>query len=425
MKRPVSMPYWPERCSGSDQFGPSIIGEADSGVMAATKRLCGLKKEGLIDFTSAHDDDLFPFDPKNPFDYLNPNSPIHSQLWGIKKLLDKAGLQFHMITCSLHGPAFCANGGFTNADPKKRWLATQKALRAAWIGNFFGAETVTYWVARDGFESTLSTPFYKLNKRRPQDDPLRWIANALDMVSFACAHNNYSITQGTIEVKANEPRGINYLPFNAAALMLIDELNNPDFWGLNNEVPQHAGMASQSPFLEIVHAVRRNKLLFMHFGGQYQGQFDNDTPFLYGMGFYKEMIMILCYLEAAGWKGKMELDCKPPRTDLAPGSENAEEAFYQFAKDNVETYRAFEGIVVPRILESEELQAAQNAIWAPSHSSQSELDLYADILDEKPSAEKLRKLMTMTIDADAVTSCRANCTAVEKVVNFAIANLKK
>jgi len=70
--RKLSMPYW---CVGNpvgDPFGPAVMDRVSS--VAVTDILCEAKKDGLIDFTSAHDDDLVTWDPYNENDDTDPKS---------------------------------------------------------------------------------------------------------------------------------------------------------------------------------------------------------------------------------------------------------------------------------------------------------------------------------------------------------------
>ena len=64
-----------------------------------------------------------------------------------------------MVTCSLHGNPVFRNGGLTNPNPEIRLLAARKVMRTIRIGNFLGAEYLTYWVARDGFECQFAVPW--------------------------------------------------------------------------------------------------------------------------------------------------------------------------------------------------------------------------------------------------------------------------
>ena len=116
-----SMPFW---CVGnplSDPFGGSVLDKISS--IEVAKILAWAAGEGLIEATSAHDDDLVPWDPANPDDDLDPNSETSKILREIKSILDGAGIKFNTMTCSLHGNKIFRDGGLCNPDPELRNLA--------------------------------------------------------------------------------------------------------------------------------------------------------------------------------------------------------------------------------------------------------------------------------------------------------------
>jgi len=119
-----SMPFW---CVGnplSDPFGGSVLDKISS--IEVANILAWAAGEGLIEATSAHDDDLVPWDPANPDDDLDPNSETSKILREIKAILDGAGIKFNTMTCSLHGNKIFRDGGLCNPDPELRKLAAKK-----------------------------------------------------------------------------------------------------------------------------------------------------------------------------------------------------------------------------------------------------------------------------------------------------------
>ncbi len=62
--RKLSMPFWCVANPVGDPFGPAVMDRISS--VEVCDLLCKAKEEKLIDFTSAHDDDLVPWDPKQP-----------------------------------------------------------------------------------------------------------------------------------------------------------------------------------------------------------------------------------------------------------------------------------------------------------------------------------------------------------------------
>ena len=141
-----SMPFW---CVGnplSDPFGGSVLDKISS--IEVAKILAWAAGEGLIEATSAHDDDLVPWDPANPDDDLDPNSETSKILREIKSILDGAGIKFNTMTCSLHGNKIFRDGGLCNPDPELRKLAAKKVERTLRIGQFLGADYYTYLLLR-------------------------------------------------------------------------------------------------------------------------------------------------------------------------------------------------------------------------------------------------------------------------------------
>lgn len=331
MKSKLSMPFWCVGNTGRDPFGGPVMDPFTS--LEVCETLCQAREAGLIDYTSTHDDDLVPWDPANPQDDLDPNSEASKTLQAIKAKLDKAKLTLKMVTCSLHGNTVFRNGGLTNPDPDIRALAAQKVMRTIRIGNFFGAEFLTYWVARDGFECQFAIPW---------DRCYAYIENGLNLATRYIKENKFSIKAGTIESKPNEPRGEMFLATTGHALALISRLEDPSFWNVNPEILQHEGMTNLSAINAIAMAVHGGKLPFIHMGNQKPGQFDNDSPMLTGMDGLKEMVGVLWMLQKSGWQGYFEFDNHLLRTDMAPGKDNAAKLRMDFIKHNVASLRLAE-----------------------------------------------------------------------------------
>ena len=96
-----SMPFWCVANPLSDPFGGPVLEKIDS---AQTARLLAeAKKEGQIEATGFHDDDLVPWDPEHPEDDLDPKSAVYAKLHEIKDILDQAGVVMNSAVCSLHG----------------------------------------------------------------------------------------------------------------------------------------------------------------------------------------------------------------------------------------------------------------------------------------------------------------------------------
>jgi xylose isomerase len=329
--RKLSMPFW---CVGNpvgDPFGPAVMDRISS--VEVCDLLVKAKEEKLIDYTSAHDDDLVAWDPKHPEDDLDPSSTASKTLKTIKDKLEAAELKFMMATCSLHGNSVFRNGGLTNPNPEVRLMAARKVMRAIRIGNFLGAEYFTYWVARDGFECQFSVPWER---------NYSYLIEGLNLAERYAKEQGGTIRHGTIEPKPNEPRGEMYVPTTGHALGLIAMLADPSFWGVNPEILQHEGMTNLTAETAVAMAAHAGKLPFLHFGNQKPGQFDNDLPMLVGMDGLKEMVAVLWLLDRMNWQGHGEFDNHVLRTDCAPGKENATRIRMDFIRQNIENFRMAE-----------------------------------------------------------------------------------
>ena len=298
-----SMPFWCVANPIGDPFGPGVLGTITS--IQACGLICEAAGKGLIEMTSAHDDDLIPWDPKNP-EKITPKD-IRT-LRKIRGMLDDAGVKFNTITCNLHGNPVFRNGGLANPDPAIRALAHAKTRRTLVIGNILDASYFTYWVARDGYEVAAKVVWDKIYP---------WIAEGLNSARRYIKKMNFNNYRGgTIEAKPNEPRGSMFLPTSDAAVAFIQTmLDDPDFWGVNPEVLQHEKMALVDVPSCIARMVSMKKLTFLHFGGQISGQFDNDFPPLVGPQSLQETVIMFHVLMVVGWSGTVEYDCHMLRPD--------------------------------------------------------------------------------------------------------------
>jgi xylose isomerase len=396
-ERPLSMPYW---CVGNpvgDPFGPGVLDRMDS--VALTDILCEAKADGLIEFTAAHDDDLVPWDPHNENDDQDTGSETYRTLKTIRNKLDKAGLGFKMVTCSLHGDPVFRNGGLTNPDPRVRALAAKKVMRTLRIGDFLGAEYFTYWVARDGFETQFAVDW---------GNHFKYLQQGLNLAARYAQERNLSIRKGTIENKPNEPRGEMFLPTVGHSLALISTLEAPDFWGVNPELLQHEQMTGLTGVAAAAFAASMGKLFFLHVGNQKPDQFDNDNPVMIGMDGIKEFISVLWVLDKMGWDGHVEYDNHMLRTDTAPGSRNGRELRQRFIKLNVDSFRLAEK-KARQLGENADIAALQKTLWNGHQHVARALD-----------SGSIDSLSSLKIDYDGVNGEPVEIGQLDMMVNRAL-----
>jgi len=394
MKRSISMPYWCVANPVGDPFGAHVLDRIDS--VEVTDILCDAKKAHLIDYTSAHDDDLVEWDPGNEMDDTQSGSGTRKILSTIKEKLESAGLVFKMITCDLHGNPVFRNGGLTNPDPRIRLLAAKKVMRALRIGNFLGAEFFTYWVARDGFETQFAIPWGR---------NYAYIIDGLNLAARYAKEKKLSIRHGTIENKPNEPRGEMFLPTVGHSLALISRLEKPEFWGVNPELLQHEQMTGLTGVAAAALAVYFEKLFFLHIGNQKPNQFDNDNPVLVGMDGIKEFVSILYVLNKMDWKGYVEYDNHILRTDTAPGRENAVKLRREFIELNVDAYRTAEA-KANSLVEDPEINTLQSQLW----------DSYPEVADILKSGDSDR-IAKASVDYDRVNEKPVRVGRLDMLVN--------
>jgi xylose isomerase len=390
MKRQLSMPVWCVRSTCSDPFGGPVMDSITA--IEAIDILCDAKKQGLIDFTSTHDDDIVSWDPSNPMDDQDPNSECYKTIHALKDKMDAVGLKMKMVTCSLHGDKVFRNGGLTNPDPEIRALAAQKVMRTLRIGNFFGAEYFTYWVARDGFECQFAVDW---------KTPYKYIENGLNLATRYIKENKLSIRYCTIEPKPNEPRGEMYLATTGHALALISRLEDSSMWGVNPELLQHEGMTNLSASNAAGMAIHAGKLPFLHIGNQKAGQFDNDSPTLTGMDGLKEMVGLAWILEKLDWKGHIEFDNHVLRTDATPGETNKIQVRKNFVKFNVESWRLVEK-KAEQLASNKELDKAREALigkTSPIAKALEDFDFKA-LQAAKIDYKKVNETVTSNADVD-------------------------
>lgn len=314
-----SVTLWDVRTGLGDMFGQPAINPLSAG--RAVELICWGRKEGLIELTSAHDDDLVPWDPKNPNDDQDQSSQTYQALCALKDKLAEAGVEFHTMTCNLHANMVFKNGGLANADPFAINLATQKVQRAIRIGAFLGARVFTYWVARDGWIVPVTTRF---------ESAYQQIAEALNGARDYILKQGYTNYEyGTIEPKPNEPTGHSFIPTAGHAAGFITSLliKDPNFWKVNPELNQHEGMCLLDPVTCVAYLIAIGKLGFLHLGNQIKGHEDNDYPLLVGPEGLKETISMFWALKRCGWNGVGEFDCHPLREDARLNDE------FNFMKD--------------------------------------------------------------------------------------------
>lgn len=304
-----SMPIWCAANPLVDPFGENVLPPLPP------LETCGIivwaAKQGLIEATGLHDDDIVKWDPKNPYDDLDEGSQTYETISQIEEMFSGAGIIVNTVTCNLHAKRIFRNGGLTNPDADIRKLGILKVKRAVRIGNRLGARYLTYWVARDGWMVAVKVPWEMVYE---------FIAEGLNGAYDYIVENNFTnYVGGTIEPKPSEPPGHTFIPTSGHAVaFILEKLRNPGFWGVNPELLQHEAMTLLDPVTCIGFLVAMKKLSFLHFGNQLRAEFDNDNPPLVGPEGLKETALMFWELGKLGWEGPVEFDCHMLREEGNP-----------------------------------------------------------------------------------------------------------
>ena len=316
-----SMPFWCVQYRGVDPFGCAIAEEIDS--LQTAEIIVDAMAKGLIEMTAAHDDDLVPWNPNDLEDDLDRGGPVYKRIITIGEDIKIAGGKFHTITCNLHGNPIFRKGGLTNSDPAIRQLARAKVERTLRIGSVLGARRFIYWVARDGAEVGIVV----------HPHVMKWITSGLNAVTDYINEYELDYEMGSIEPKPSEPRANMFLPTAGHAAAFTQTLDRPNFWMVNPELTQHEGMTGLDPVTCVRNLIHLGKLGFLHFGNQAKGKFDNDFVPLTGPEGLKETVDMFRVLGQLGWKGVVEFDCHPLRTDLQTGASDSLRIRREFIED--------------------------------------------------------------------------------------------
>lgn len=303
-KGPVTqrcIPLWTIRDSLSDLLGDPIFDPLTA--LKAVEICCEAGQRGLIELTSAYDDDLVPWDPEKPDDDLYSASLTHNTLAAIHDTLKEAGVGFHAITCNLHAHPIFKHGGLSNPSSHIQRLAELKMERAIRIGAALNAKRFTYWPAREGWNVGARTAFDKV---------YALIKHGLNHASGYIKKNDFSSYRGcTIEPKPDHSTGYSFIPTTGDAVAFINTLKDLDFWGVNPELTQQGADASTCAAL----LVKCQKLSYLNFGGQAKGHEDHGFPPLVGPEGLKRIITMFWVLQQVGWRGVVEYDCYMVRSE--------------------------------------------------------------------------------------------------------------
>ncbi len=355
-----SFGLWTVGWQARDPFGDATRPALDP--IEAVHKLAEVGAYGI----TFHDDDLVPFGT----DAATRDGIIA----GFKKALDETGLIVPMVTTNLFTHPVFKDGGFTSNDRSVRRYALRKVLRQMDLGAELGAKTLVLWGGREGAE------YDSAKDVRAALDRYREALNLLQQYS---ADKGYGF-RFAIEPKPNEPRGDILLPTAGHAIAFVQELEHPEFFGINPEVG-HEQMSNLNFTQGIAQALWHKKLFHIDLNGQHGPKYDQDLVF--GHGDLLNAFSLVDLLEngadgSPAYDGPRHFDYKPSRTEDFTGvwdSAAANIRMYLLLKERAKAFRAD-----PEVQEA----LAASKVAELSAPTLNEGETYADLLADRSAFEE-------------------------------------
>ncbi|WP_436522969.1 xylose isomerase [Actinoplanes sp. HUAS TT8] len=316
-----SFGLWTVGWQARDPFGDATREALDP--IEAVHKLAEIGAYGI----TFHDDDLVPFG--------TDAATRDGLIAGFKKALDETGLIVPMVTTNLFTHPVFKDGGFTSNDRSVRRYALRKVLRQMDLGAELGAKTLVLWGGREGAE---------YDSAKDVKAALDRYREALNLLQQYSADKGYGF-RFAIEPKPNEPRGDILLPTAGHAIAFVQELEHPEFFGINPEVG-HEQMSNLNFTQGIAQALWHKKLFHIDLNGQHGPKYDQDLVF--GHGDLLNAFSLVDLLEngadgGPAYDGPRHFDYKPSRTEDYDGvweSAKANIRMYLLLKERAKAFRA-------------------------------------------------------------------------------------
>jgi xylose isomerase len=218
----------------------------------------------------------------------------------IKKILNDYNLQMVQLCGHTWAERRYKFGALGDTDRKVRSAAIDRVKWALDMGARFNVPISVLWPATDGNDFPLQTDYVGLYDRYV--DSVRRILEYL--------HKNKYATKVCIEPKPFEPRSWIMMGTTAAALSIVQEVDDPSF-GINIDVG-HSLIAKENVEDMFSLVLRAKKLFHTHFDDNDQ-QADCDIP--PGCANFIRLVSIIYVLDQMEYDGWFGLDLFPYRDD--------------------------------------------------------------------------------------------------------------
>jgi xylose isomerase len=214
----------------------------------------------------------------------------------LKKAIQAHGLQLATLDTNIYTEARFKNGSLSNADPKIRRAAIDRAKETIDAALAAGAPDVNLWLGHDGFDYFFQGHYA---------DAWQWILDGLAEIAEHDPRLPISV-----EYKCKEPRANQYLANLGKALWLVTKINKPHV-GITLDFG-HSLAALENPAEAAVLALREGRLQQVHLNDNYR---DWDHDLVPGSVNVWDHVEFFYWLRTLGYRGWFCLDIFPYRED--------------------------------------------------------------------------------------------------------------
>ncbi len=215
----------------------------------------------------------------------------------VREMLKETGLKPVSLAVDHFAQAKWKQGSFSAPDSAIRQSAVDDTKRAMDLAAGIGCDLVTIWPGQDGYDYIFQADY---------EQERTWFA---DGIREACRHNPQM--RIALEYKAKEPRNRCYLNNTAAAVLILDEIGEPNCGAALDYGHVLLGYESPAEAVAILHKYG-NRLFHVHINDNYR-LWDDDM--IAGSVHTLEYLEFFYWLRRTGYTGWMTIDQYPYRED--------------------------------------------------------------------------------------------------------------
>ena len=215
----------------------------------------------------------------------------------VRKMLDETGLKAVSLAVDHFAQAKWKQGSFSSPYESIRKNAIDDTKRAMDFAAEIGCDLVTIWPGQDGYDYIFQADY---------EEERTWFASG---IREACQYNGK--IQIALEYKAKEPRNHCYLNSTATALLMLNEIGEPNCGVALDYGHVLLGYENPAEAVAILHKYG-NRLLHVHINDNYR-LWDDDM--IVGSVHTLEYLEFFYWLRRVNYTGYMTIDQFPYRED--------------------------------------------------------------------------------------------------------------